>query len=49
MVQIKRRNPLALNPLLRKGGVHKKSRKAERRALKQATRKLVAKACLQRD
>ena len=42
MKQLKRRNPLALNPLLAKGGVHKKSKKAERQALKQATRKLVA-------
>ena len=42
MKQPKPRNPLALNPLMRKGGVHKKSQKAERQALKQATRKLVA-------
>ena len=29
--QIKRRNPVALSPLLRKGGVHEKSKTAIRR------------------
>ena len=45
MTTPKRRNPLALNPLMRKGGVHEKSRKAKRRAQKQSTRKLVDEAC----
>jgi len=40
----KRRNLLALHPLMKKGGLHQKTRKAERRALKQATRQLVAEA-----
>ena len=44
MTRTKPRNPIALNPILRKGGVHRKSRKAERRALKLATRRLVADA-----
>ena len=33
------RNPLHGHPLLRKGGVHKKSQKAKRRQEKQALRK----------
>jgi len=36
----KLRNHLALDPLLKKGGVHEKSRKAKRAALRQETRKL---------
>ncbi|MEZ5504489.1 MAG: hypothetical protein R3F47_05695 [Gammaproteobacteria bacterium] len=36
----KQRNPLALDPLLKKGGAHGKSHKAERASLKQQTRKL---------
>lgn len=36
----KQRNPLALDPLLKKGGAHGKNHKAERAALKQLTRKL---------
>ncbi len=36
----KLRNHLALDPLLQKGGAHGKSRKAERAAGKQQTRKL---------
>jgi hypothetical protein len=42
----KRRNLLVLHPLMKKGGVHQKTRKAERQALKQATRELVAEARL---
>ncbi len=42
MTHPKRRNPLALHPLLKKGGAHKKTRKAERLAFKKATRQLVA-------
>jgi hypothetical protein len=42
MIQPKRRNPLILHPMLKKGGAHGKTRKAERQACKQATRKLVA-------
>ena len=37
----KRRNPLALNPLLRKGGVHEKSNKAKRQAEKRNTQRQV--------
>lgn len=37
----KRRNPLAFNPLMRKGGVHEKSNKAKRQAEKQKTRRQV--------
>ena len=36
----KLRNHLALDPLLKKGGAHGKSQKAERAAFKQETRKL---------
>ncbi len=42
MTHPKRRNPLVLHPLMKKGVVHQKTRKAERQALKQATRQLVA-------
>ena len=42
MTKPKRRNPLLFHPLMKKGGLHKKSHKAERQALKQATRQLVA-------
>jgi hypothetical protein len=42
MTHPKRRNLLALHPLMKKGGVHRKTRKAERQALKQATRQLLA-------
>ncbi len=44
MIRPKRRNPLVLHPLMKKGGVHQKTRKVERQALKQATRQLVAEA-----
>lgn len=37
----KLRNPFANDPLLRKGGVHEKSRKAQRAADKQALRNKV--------
>lgn len=40
----KRRNLLVLHPLMKKGGAHRRSRKAERQVLKQATRALVAEA-----
>ena len=36
----KLRNHLALDPLLKKGGAHGKSKKAERAAMKQQVRKL---------
>jgi len=42
MTKPKRRNPLVFHPLMKKSGLHKKSNKAERQALKQATRQLVA-------
>lgn len=42
MTKPKRRNLLLLHPLMKQGGVHRKSVKAERQALKQATRELVA-------
>jgi hypothetical protein len=45
MIHNKRR-ALLLHPLMKKGGVHQKTRKAERQALKQATRQLVAEARL---
>lgn len=38
-----RGNPIANNPLMRKGGVHKKSRTAKRQKHKRETRRLVAK------
>ena len=38
-----RGNPIANNPLMRKGGVHKKSRRAKRQEHKRETRRLVAK------
>jgi len=31
---MKKRNPIALNPLLRKGGVHKKAKSGQRRKAK---------------
>jgi hypothetical protein len=37
-----RGNPIANNPLMRKGGVHKKSRTAKRQKNKRETRRLVA-------
>ena len=37
----KLRNPLANDPLLRKGGVHGKSKKAERAAAKQSLKRKV--------
>jgi len=33
------RNPLAVHPLMKKGGAHEKTRKAERRAAKVALRR----------
>lgn len=36
----KKRNPHAMNPLMRKGGVHQKSNKAQRAAAKRETRAL---------
>ena len=42
MTKPKQRNSLIFHPLMKKGGLHKKSNKAERQALKQATRQLVA-------
>jgi hypothetical protein len=36
-------NPIANNPLMRKGGVHKKSRSSKRQKHKRETRRLVAK------
>ena len=38
-----RGNPIANNPLMRKGGVHKKSRTSKRQKHKRETRRLVAK------
>ncbi len=38
-----RGNPIANNPLMRKGGVHKKSRSSKRQKYKRETRRLVAK------
>lgn len=35
----KPRNRVATNPLLRKGGIHRKSRKSERQAARRALRK----------
>ena len=40
----RRRNPIALAAILRKGGVHEKSRKAKRRNQKLKLRKEVSKA-----
>ncbi len=37
-------NPIARAPILRKGGVHQKSRSAERQADKRQLRKLIDKA-----
>ena len=37
-----RGNPIANNPLMRKGGVHKKSRSSKRQKYKRETRRLVA-------
>ena len=42
MTKPKRRNPLVFHQMMRKGGLHKKTKKAARQALKQATRQLVA-------
>jgi len=42
MAKQKRRNPHAINPIMRKGGVHEKSNGAKRKAAKLATRKLVS-------
>jgi hypothetical protein len=44
MIKVKKRNPLAFHPLMKKGGLHRKSRGGERQSLKQATRQLVAQA-----
>ena len=41
--QHRRRNPVALAAILRKGGVHEKSRKAKRQKQKNALRKEVSK------
>lgn len=38
----KKRNPVALSPLLKKGGVHEKSNKAKRNIGKRQTEKTVA-------
>lgn len=38
----KKRNPVAISPLLKKGGVHEKSNKAKRSADKRQTEKSVA-------
>lgn len=40
----KKRNPVALSAILRKGGVHEKSRKAKRQKQKSELRKTVSKA-----
>lgn len=40
----RRRNPVALAAILRKGGVHEKSRKAKRQKQKRELRKTVSKA-----
>ena len=40
----KKRNPIAQAPILRKGGVHEKSRKAKRQKQKGELRQTVAKA-----
>lgn len=40
----RRRNPVAQAAIMRKGGVHKKSRKAKRQKQKRALRKMVSKA-----
>ena len=42
MAKQKRRNPHAINPIMRKGGVHEKSNGAKRKAAKLATRKWVS-------
>lgn len=42
MAKQKRRNPHAVNPIMRKGGVHEKSNGAKRNAAKVATKKLVS-------
>ena len=39
----RRGNPIANNPLMRRGGVHKKSRTAKRQKQKRETRQLVTK------
>jgi hypothetical protein len=44
MIKVKKRNPLAFHLLMKKGGLHRKSRGGERQSLKQATRQLVAQA-----
>lgn len=44
MTHPKRRNPLVLCALMKKGGQHGKTRKAERQLLKQAIRQLAAEA-----
>ncbi|MEM9257677.1 MAG: hypothetical protein AAGA91_19735 [Pseudomonadota bacterium] len=41
MTKQRRRNPYALHPLMRKGGVHEKSKKAKRSAARLATKGLV--------
>ena len=41
MAKQQRRNPYAFDPIMRKGGVHGKTRKAQRSAAKRAVRKLV--------
>ena len=41
--QHKRRNPVANSPIMRKGGVHEKSRSGERQQGKQSLKKLVSK------
>lgn len=46
MAKVKRhkpRNPLAIAPIMRKGGVHEKSRSAERQQGKQKLKQLVSK------
>ena len=40
----RKRNPVAMAAILRKGGVHKKSRKAKRQKQKRELRKMISKA-----
>ena len=42
MAKQKLRNPHAINPIMRKAGVHQKSNSAKRKAAKLATRKWVS-------
>lgn len=43
-----RRNPFAFHPLMRKGGVHEKSKKAARQRARHETRRLASETRLRR-